>query len=284
MARTPLVTVYIPTYNRLDLLKRAINSVLEQDYPCIEIIVVDDVSSDGTINYLKVISEKDPRIRFFVNEVNSGACASRNKAIAEARGEFVTGLDDDDYFLANRVGELLDCYFACPDKGVLFTDIVVKNNKKAKVTKKPKVVTSKMLISENFIGNQIFFCRKRIIEKELFDVSFPALQDLEAWYTILKKYDLKAYKVGSPSYVMDIGHEENRISKNIDKILRANKLFVKKHKLEGKERFSFEAGIKSYMIEKVGVGDIYQSFFRGSGYTVFKLAKLWVKKYARRLA
>jgi len=110
MNENPLVTVYIPTYNRLELLKRAVKSVLDQDYSNIELIVVDDGSSDGTVDYLECVSQADQRVRYFVNEVNSGACVSRNKAIWAEKGEFITGLDDDDYFLNDRI--IFQLFFA----------------------------------------------------------------------------------------------------------------------------------------------------------------------------
>ena len=61
----PLVTVYIPTYNRCDLLQRAIESVRQQSHQNVEIIVVDDCSTDNTIEYLQKLSEQDTRVRFF---------------------------------------------------------------------------------------------------------------------------------------------------------------------------------------------------------------------------
>ena len=82
---TQLITVYIPTYNRVELLKRAVNSVLSQSYQNFELIIVDDCSPDETIKYLEKLSSNDKRILFFQNVKNSGACVSRNKAISEAK-------------------------------------------------------------------------------------------------------------------------------------------------------------------------------------------------------
>lgn len=103
----PLVTVYIPTFNRVELLKRAVESVRQQTYQNLEIIIVDDCSNDNTHGYLEEITKRDSRIRYFIKEKNSGACVSRNIAIDNAKGEFITGLDDDDYFLKNRIAEFI---------------------------------------------------------------------------------------------------------------------------------------------------------------------------------
>lgn len=64
----PLVTVYIPTFNRVELLKRAVESVRQQTYQNLEIIIVDDCSKDGTHEYLEDISKQDLRIRYFIKE------------------------------------------------------------------------------------------------------------------------------------------------------------------------------------------------------------------------
>ena len=90
---SPLVSIYIPTYNRLDILKRAIRSVLDQSYAKLELIVVDDCSTDSTNEYLEDLSKRDFRLVHLRNSDNQGACVSRNRAIEYARGEFITGLE-----------------------------------------------------------------------------------------------------------------------------------------------------------------------------------------------
>lgn len=102
----PLVTIYISTYNRLEKLKRAINSVLQQDYTNWELIVCDDASCDGTSDYMNDICMKDSRIRYLRNDVNKGACETRNLGIFNAKGTFITGLDDDDEFTNDRISFL----------------------------------------------------------------------------------------------------------------------------------------------------------------------------------
>ncbi|MCM0837881.1 glycosyltransferase [Klebsiella pneumoniae] len=92
-----LVTVYITTCNRLELLKRCLNSIKEQTIRDIEIIVVDDNSNDDTALFMKSECEKDTRIKYLRNDINRGACYSRNKAISVASSEYITGCDDDDY-------------------------------------------------------------------------------------------------------------------------------------------------------------------------------------------
>jgi GT2 family glycosyltransferase len=92
----PLVSVVITTRNRLALLPRALESVYAQDYPNLEILVLDDASEDGTSDYVR---SQHPDVRLFRFDVNRGLVAARNFLMREAGGEYIVSLDDDAFFL-----------------------------------------------------------------------------------------------------------------------------------------------------------------------------------------
>ena len=93
---SPVQSVIIPTYNRKEFLADAIKSVLSQTQNSLEVIVVDDCSADGTGDFVKSLT--DERIRYFRNEQNSGQEVSRMNGLRQARGKYITLLDDDDYY------------------------------------------------------------------------------------------------------------------------------------------------------------------------------------------
>ncbi len=95
------VSVIIPTYNRAAVIARAITSVLAQDYTPLEIIVVDDASTDDTQRVVERFG--DARIRYIVRSENRGAAAARNTGIRAARGAFIAFLDSDDEYLPGRL-------------------------------------------------------------------------------------------------------------------------------------------------------------------------------------
>lgn len=97
----PLVTVVIPTHNRVELLGRAIESVQAQTFSKLDIVVVDDASDDGTQDLMSGIS--DERIRYIRHPRNEGGSAARNTGIAVARGEFIAFLDDDDVWKPGKI-------------------------------------------------------------------------------------------------------------------------------------------------------------------------------------
>jgi glycosyltransferase involved in cell wall biosynthesis len=94
-----LVSVIIPSYNRASFIDRAVQSVLLQTYPYLEVIVVDDGSKDGTRSVLEQLGKTDSRIRCLSHDSNKGAQVARNTGIREARGEWISFLDSDDYWL-----------------------------------------------------------------------------------------------------------------------------------------------------------------------------------------
>ncbi len=103
MVDAPLVSVVIPSYNRRSLVIDAIESALEQEYPAVEVIVVDDGSTDGTGDFLK--EEYGDRIRYVYQE-NSGESAARNHGAGKARGEYLVFLDSDDLLCPDAIGKL----------------------------------------------------------------------------------------------------------------------------------------------------------------------------------
>lgn len=103
--RTPRVSVVIPTYNRAATLGRAVGSVLSQDFRDIEVIIVDDGSTDGTEEV--VASFEDKRIRFISHDVNRGVGAARNTGIEAAKGDIVAFQDSDDEWLYRKLGKQL---------------------------------------------------------------------------------------------------------------------------------------------------------------------------------
>lgn len=99
--RAPTVSVVIPTRNRGNLVARAVRSVLAQTFTDLELIVVDDASTDNTAQVLAAF--EDPRLRTIRREKNSGAAAARNAALRETSGKYLAFLDDDDFWLLDKL-------------------------------------------------------------------------------------------------------------------------------------------------------------------------------------
>lgn len=99
----PLVTICVACFNAEPYVEHAINSLLAQSYRNIEIFAFNDRSTDGTLRVLRGLEKRDSRLRVIDNAVNQGTYISRNQALQEARGEFFTILDADDFALPERI-------------------------------------------------------------------------------------------------------------------------------------------------------------------------------------
>ena len=112
MSKIPKVSVIIPTHNRAALLPRAVSSVLAQTYGDFELLIIDDASTDDTPQVIAGFSDR--RIRSFRQDANRGASAARNLGLANALGEYIAFLDDDDEYVRTRLEEQVAFLDAAP--------------------------------------------------------------------------------------------------------------------------------------------------------------------------
>lgn len=101
MKEEPLVSIIMPSYNTVNFIGESIESVLAQTYQNWELLVVDDCSTDDSVSVID--SYGDSRIKSFVNEKNSGAAETRNRAIREAKGKYIAFLDSDDLWIPEKL-------------------------------------------------------------------------------------------------------------------------------------------------------------------------------------
>ncbi|MDJ0689881.1 MAG: glycosyltransferase family 2 protein [Xenococcaceae cyanobacterium MO_188.B32] len=121
----PLVSVIIPTYNRGNLIGQTLDTVLGQSYQNLEIIIVDDGSTDNTEEVIKAI--QDSRVRYINYQPNRGGSTARNIGIKNATGEYIAFLDSDDLWKLNKIDLQLASIFSCsnPRKVVSYTQFIV---------------------------------------------------------------------------------------------------------------------------------------------------------------
>jgi glycosyltransferase involved in cell wall biosynthesis len=166
-----LVSCIIPTYNRAHIVGRAIQSVLNQTYKNIEVIVVDDGSQDNTQEV--VLSIKDERVRYIRLHRNFGAAFARNIGIANARGEFVAFLDSDDYFLPEKIEKQIELMLKDESIGVCYTEVYYELDNGELVHKEsPRIrgrIYEKLLLFPPLIHLPTFLVRKNLLNNLYFD-------------------------------------------------------------------------------------------------------------------
>lgn len=275
-----LVTVYITTYNRRELVERAINSVLAQNYSHIEIIVADDGSKDGTQDYLASL-QSDGIVTVLSNTSgeSKGACYGRNRAISIARGEYITGLDDDDYFEPWRIESFINKWneYTADKKGfsALF-DSVVEHRKSGPVAcYDTKVATYRNLRKGNIVGNQVFTKTSYLKAIGGFDEKMPALQDWDTWLRLSNQYG-DILNINSRSYIQIQNHQGERITgKPADKIRFAfNRLMNKLQPLTRSEESHLLATMYSgYPQIDTKISELFKIFIGGHFRKVAQVGK-----------
>jgi glycosyltransferase involved in cell wall biosynthesis len=242
----PKISIYMPTHNRATLLPRAIMSVVNQNYTNIELIIVDDGSSDGTEEVLRNYASQYPMIRYLCHDAPKGACAARNTAINIASGIYITGLDDDDEFLPDHLVKLLN-HWDSKYSAIAASLINDKGKTRVKQGREYGVICLSSLMHYNRVGNQVFTLTSRMREIEGFDESLPAFQDYDCWVRLSQRYG-GIFKTKDHSYVLHTSHEQNRISSNTSNRLTALKLFEQKH-----EKLLFDKHKKSIRLVKAKI-------------------------------
>lgn len=250
------VGVYLPTKNRVELLKKAVDSVLNQTYQNFKLLIVDDGSTDETAEYLNSI--QDPRVSFIRNDVSEKACKARNRAIRALDTELVTGLDDDDVFLPNRLEELIKAYdpkFAFVCSGYFWDYGVYKKS----LFSKTKVISLSDALDLNQCSNQILVERKRLLEVGGFDPDLTALQDHDLWVRLIAKYG-SAFRIGKELYIVNDDQELERIS-SVENKLKAIDVFEQKHSqiMSKRNRENFAFYRKKIAGEKISLFELFNS-------------------------
>jgi glycosyltransferase involved in cell wall biosynthesis len=185
----PKITVLTTVYNGLPYLKEAIESVLYQAYTNFEFVIIDDASTDDSVDLIK--SYKDSRIRFFQNKNNIGQTASLNKGLEIAEGEYIARLDQDDVCLPERLEEQLDYLERNPSITVIssWEHTIDSNGIKVRSWKR-SLDNYGVFIGYILLGlcpvwhPSVMFKRSDILKLNGFDTDYGPAEDFELWSRI----------------------------------------------------------------------------------------------------
>lgn len=171
----PLISIIVPVYNSQDYIKKCLNSIINQSYDNIEIIIVDDGSNDKSLEIIKELALKDKRI-IVLNQKNSGVSSARNKGMEIAKGQWISFVDSDDWIEKDYCQVMLDCankynadYVCCGYKRVYNNHIELINSDGKILEYKNSKYLLKLLNVQNCYG----FCHMKLINKKIIkDIKF----------------------------------------------------------------------------------------------------------------
>ena len=191
----PIVSIVVPTYNRAIFLKKAIDSVLKQTYSYLELVIVDDYSTDNTEEMVSKYLDK--RIKYLKNKSNGIIASSRNMGIRASTGEWIAFLDSDDWWTSDKLKYCIENVNNKVD--LIYHELEVTSNSpaffegkinKSRQLKRPVLID--LLLNGNVISNSSVIVRKKVLIKiGLIEENkdLIAAEDYNTWLKISKFTD-----------------------------------------------------------------------------------------------
>lgn len=221
MNNTDLISVIIPTYNRANLIKRSAESVLNQTYKNLELIIVDDGSTDNTKEVIDSLN--DNRI-VYIKQENQGACAARNKGIDAAKGKYIAFHDSDDAWHLDKLEKQLNA-LKQHNADVVFCKMFVFGNLRKRIV--PQNLKEGFLNKHTLtlgIGTPTILGKRNVFINNKFDIDIPRLQDFEITLRIKQRHSV--YCLAEP--LIDCCVQQDSITTKPEKILKFMEILLKK--------------------------------------------------------
>ncbi len=186
MTQQPLVSILTPSYNQGRFLEETIRSVLTQDYPNLEYIIVDGGSSDGSVDIIRRYAE---RLSWWVSEPDRGQTDAINKGFARATGEIFAWLNSDDTYLPGAVSAAVHCLQAHPEASLVYADANLVDEDGRIIGRFPSRQTNlnKLLRGSVHIPQQTAFFRASAWNQVApLDPTFQFAMDYDLWVRLAK--------------------------------------------------------------------------------------------------
>ncbi|MBP2075898.1 glycosyltransferase family 2 protein [Oceanobacillus polygoni] len=219
-----MVSVIIPTFKRADKLRRAIDSVLNQTYYKIELLVVNDNEPDDdfSIRLEELISSIEDKRLFLVHqEKHVNGAAARNAGIERAKGEYIAFLDDDDTWIKTKLEKQINTFKKHPKVGLVTTGVYyIYEKEKVTYESIPNAFgdVSKDILISNCVGGTQAMVKKSILDKVGgFDEKLKALQDYELWIRVCQLTEVATVEEPCINYFNNRGtNQVSQVTKNYE--------------------------------------------------------------------
>ena len=225
-----MISVIIPTFNRENTILASVRSVLNQTVDDLEVLIIDDGSTDRTKTVVEEIT--DPRVRYIYQE-NSGACAARNNGIRHAHGQYIAFHDSDDIWHLHKLEKQLKIMEEY-DPDIVCCKLCYRNEDGTVEITPQHLREGFLKKGENLfgIGTVSLLAKRTIFEQLEFDPAFPRYQEMELLYRAFGRFSIYCIDEG----MIDCARSTDSISVNPKKVYQACLLLGQKHpELTGKK-------------------------------------------------
>lgn len=213
------VSVIIPVYNSQQYIEKCVNSVVNQTYKKLEIIIIDDNSNDDSLKIIKSI--KDKRIKIIELKKNKGVACARNEGVKIATGDYICYIDSDDYWKKDKIEKQVEFI---KDKVFIYSGFSYFKKNKFKDVQVPLSLTYNDALKNTIILTSTVMFNMKYLDKE--DIYMPIIkrgQDTATWWQVLKK-GITAYGLNEVLTIYRVN--KNSLSSNIfRKVLRTWKIY-----------------------------------------------------------
>jgi glycosyltransferase involved in cell wall biosynthesis len=233
----PLVSIVIPVFNVERYIRRTLDSALRQTYPRLELVAVDDGSSDGTARELEAAAALDSRIRL-VRQQHLGVAAARNRGVAEACGDLIALLDGDDLWHPQKIELQVKRVLEKPEAGLVYcwSSYIDENNQTAISCRSPVTFEGDVLAAicfQHFIGNGSTPLIRRYCLEEVggFDEGLRAAgiegcEDLKLYIQVAERYDFTLV----PKFLVGYRRRSGSLSTDYRRMLRSYQFVMREVK------------------------------------------------------
>ena len=211
---SPSLSVVMPTYDAADYIERSLNSILHQSFDDFELILVDDGSTDGTIDLIE--KRDDERIRLVERENKSGITSALNRGINESRGKYIARHDADDWSAPDRFDRQAAYLDAHSDVALLGTGahLVDEDGKRIATRRVPEDPDVGDLIDHNeFIHGSVMMRRDPLVDLGGYDERFLTAEDYDLWLRLADQYSVA--NIDEPLYHFR-QHDESIYGSNLE--------------------------------------------------------------------
>lgn len=207
----PIISVIMPCYNQAQYMPDSLQSLLDQDYPYWECIMVSDGSPDNTEEVARQWMEKDSRFKYFW-KTNSGVCYTRNYAVEQAVGEYIVPLDGDDKLGHHYFSQAIEAFQKDPKVKLIYSDTILFGDRNEKVINKEYVFED--MLTENQIHNSAIFRKSDFVECGGYNPNMIyGIEDWDFYLSLLTPTD-KVVKLNAFHYYYRIKAESRSVGVN----------------------------------------------------------------------
>ena len=192
LVRYPKISIVSPSFNKKEFIERCILSVLNQNYPNLEYIIIDGGSTDGSV---EIIKKYEKYLTFWVSELDNGQVNAINKGLRKTTGEIAAWLNSDDFYYPGVFAKVAEEFLKNPNIDLLYGDSVLVSEKgKALIKQISEGINLRLLSIDSYIAQPSTFIKRDLIKKlEFLDASLPYCFDYDFW--------IRAFKNGKTKYL-----------------------------------------------------------------------------------